>query len=87
LKKLFLLAALLVLLASFLASTFPDGLELVAEKLGFAEKGAPSPALLLFTGNGPFSSVLGGLIGIFILTAIARGVVYLVQRGGYNRKK
>jgi len=82
LKKLFLLAALIVLLASFFASTFPDGLDFVSEKLGFAQKGTSSPApfanyQIPFIGSSPLSSFIAGLIGVVVILAVSGGLVYL----------
>jgi cobalt/nickel transport protein len=84
LKKLFLLAALLVLLASFFGSTFPDGLDFVSEKLGFSQKGTSSPAPLAnyqipLIGSSPFFSFIAGLIGVVIILIISKTVVYFIR--------
>ena len=72
----FVLAIVAAMLSPF-ASSFPDGLEWVAGKLSFAEfHGFEMSALFpdyqaTFISNAAFSTILAGLIGVGIISAIA----------------
>ncbi|MFH0754109.1 MAG: energy-coupling factor ABC transporter permease [Candidatus Omnitrophota bacterium] len=72
----FVLAIVAAMLSPF-ASSFPDGLEWVAGKLSFAEfKGFEISALfpdyqVTFINNAAFSTILAGLIGVGIISAVA----------------
>ena len=69
------LAIVAAMLSPF-ASSFPDGLEWVAGKLSFAEfQGFEFPALFpdyqaTFISNAAFSTILAGLIGVGIISAL-----------------
>lgn len=63
-KKIFILSAVIVVLSSFFASSHPDGLEKVAERLGFIGQGVERSALL-----GDYS-VVSGILGIVILFSL-----------------
>jgi cobalt/nickel transport system permease protein len=77
------IAALVVVLLSPLASADPDGLERVAEDLGFLERGQPAPYEVIpdytlpFLGETPLSTILAGIIGVAVVTLVA----YLIARG------
>jgi cobalt/nickel transport system permease protein len=68
--------ALAVVLISPFASTDPDGLERVAEDLGFLRQGASASYQLIpdytlpFLGETAFSTILAGMIGIVVVGAI-----------------
>jgi cobalt/nickel transport system permease protein len=68
--------ALAVVLISPFASTDPDGLERVAEDLGFLRQGAAASYQLIpdytlpFLGETAFSTILAGMIGIVVVGAI-----------------
>jgi cobalt/nickel transport system permease protein len=70
------LVSLAVVLLSPLASADPDGLERVAEDLGFLGKGASAPYQLIpdytlpFLGTTPFSTIFAGVIGVIVVGAI-----------------
>jgi cobalt/nickel transport system permease protein len=70
------LMTLAVLLLSPLASADPDGLERVAEDLGFLNKGLPAPYEILpdytvpFLGSTSLSTILAGMIGMAVVAAI-----------------
>jgi cobalt/nickel transport system permease protein len=72
----FAVAIVAAMLSPF-ASSFPDGLEWVAGKLSFAEfQGFEMPALFpdyqaTFISNAAVSTILAGLIGVGIISAIA----------------
>jgi hypothetical protein len=66
------IAALIVVLASYFASSDPDGLERVADDRGFLGLGLPNPFDVLpdYTVpgvDGPLSTVLAGLIGVAVV--------------------
>ncbi|WP_052343998.1 energy-coupling factor ABC transporter permease [Kallotenue papyrolyticum] len=78
------LAALLTLLAP-LASSAPDGLERVAEDLGFLGRALdPLYALLpdytLPGVSGGLSTILAGLLGVIIVAALAYGIALRLRR-------
>ena len=72
--KIILFSILIVVLASLFASSHPDGLEKVAEHLGFIEKAransfsAPAPDYL-FPGitNETFATILAGISGVLLI--------------------
>lgn len=80
-----------VLVATFLspfASTFPDGLEKVAERFGFAEKATEvinskffviKDYSISFTDNEFWKGALAGLFGVFIVLAVF-GIIFLVYK-------
>ena len=80
-----------LLIAAFLspfASTFPDGLEKVAERLGFAEKAAGiinsrffiiKAYSVSFISNKFWKGALAGLFGVLIVIAVF-GIIFLVYK-------
>lgn len=81
-------ALVIAMFVSVFASSFPDGLEKVAENLGFidkAEVAAPESIFLIpdYAVNGVESELwqtsLAGLSGVLIIIAIF-GIVYLIYR-------
>lgn len=82
--------ALLAGVVSLWASGSPDGLEYVAEKLGFGNTAgehasADSPLAdygLSGVGNERLSGALAGVIGIVVVAVIAFGLMYLLRRRG-----
>ena len=90
-KKLFFVAVIIAILAAFFASAHPDGLDFVAEKFGFAEKGqghqAPMPDYSLkFLPEGSVSTSLAGIAGILIVLAIFWLAAYILKKGeGYMK--
>jgi cobalt/nickel transport system permease protein/cobalt/nickel transport protein len=85
----FLLAALLIAgVASYYASSHPDGLNFVAQKAGFIDKEKKSP-----TANGPFagystkgihnerlSGGVAGLVGCLLVLSIGGGLFWALRR-------
>jgi hypothetical protein len=70
------IAAIVVVVAAFLASGDPDGLERVAEDVGFLGAGQDSPFTIIadyvFPGmDGPMATILAGLLGIAVVFALA----------------
>lgn len=85
----FLLVALLVAgVASYYASSHPDGLEYVAGKTGFLDSAEDSPAadspLANYKTKGVDDERLGGglagVIGVLLVLGIAGGVAWGVRR-------
>jgi cobalt/nickel transport system permease protein len=81
------IAAAVVLLAP-MASADPDGLERVAEDLGFLEQAAEAPYTVLpdytvpLLGETPLSTIVAGLIGLAVVGGIVIGVARLLRRPG-----
>jgi cobalt/nickel transport system permease protein len=81
-----MLAVLIVVLLSPLASADPDGLERVAEDLGFLDRGLDAPYQILpdytipFLGETPLSTIVAGVIGALVVAAVAFGVARLIRR-------
>jgi len=77
------LITLAVVFLSPLASTDPDGLERVATDMGFINAGQSAPYSIIpdytlpFLGQTAFSTIMAGVIGVFVVGA----VVMLVGRG------
>jgi len=75
--------SLFVLILSPLASSNPDGLERVAENLGFLNRGAEAPFTILpdytipFLGNSAISTILAGVIGAAVVATI---VLFFAKR-------
>jgi cobalt/nickel transport system permease protein len=73
-------------LLSPLASADPDGLERVAENIGFLEQGQAAPYTILpdytipFLGETGISTIVAGLVGALIVAAIAYGTGRLLSR-------
>lgn len=85
-KKLFWVTILIAVLAAFFASSNPDGLEFIAEKLGFLEtakeRTAPMPDYSLkFIPEGGVSTSLAGVAGILITLSIFWLAVYILKKG------
>jgi len=71
-KRFFLIIILILAFASVFASAFPDGLEFVAEKLGFLGHEVKGFSFLGgygfgFLGEGALSSFFAGLFGVFVI--------------------
>ncbi|RME77221.1 MAG: cobalamin biosynthesis protein CbiM [Chloroflexi bacterium] len=81
-----LAAALIVVLMSPLASANPDGLERVAENLGFLGRSANAPFAVLpdytipFLGNTAISTVAAGAVGVLVVAGAALGLGRFLRR-------
>jgi cobalt/nickel transport system permease protein len=77
---------LLVVLFAPLASGDPDGLERVAEDLGFIEQGAEAPYQVLpdytvpFLGETGLSTIVAGVVGALVVAAAAFGLGRLLRQ-------
>ncbi len=82
------IAALIVVVLSPLASADPDGLERVAEDMGFIERGQSAPYEIIpdytvpFLGETPLSTIVAGLIGVLVVAV----VIVLVARALGSRR-
>ena len=81
-----LLLALAVTLLSPLASSLPDGLERVAEDIGFIEKAQEAPYQVIpdyvFPGLGDeaLATILAGVVGTLIVFALSYGLALTLRR-------
>lgn len=71
----YLFVALITIGAGFFASTSPDGLDFVSEKLNFAHKGLSGHSLMSgyavpILGDGVLSTIAAGILGVVILSAL-----------------
>ena len=74
-KKILWFTITLSVLAAFFASAFPDGLDFVSEKLGFAHKAAEGSAPMAgysvpFLPQGPVSTAVAGILGVLIILSV-----------------
>ncbi len=74
-KKLMLFVLAVTVLASFLASSSPDGLEMVAEKLGFIEMASDRASVMPdytvpLLPEGGISAALAGIAGVMISLSV-----------------
>jgi cobalt/nickel transport protein len=84
-RKIILLSILIAILAAFFASSHPDGLEKVAENLGFIEKGVERSSLMTgyslpFIPQEGISTALAGIIGVFITLGLFWGIKTVLRR-------
>lgn len=84
--------SLLVVLLSPLASAFPDGLERVAEDIGFIDTAQSAPYEILpdytmpFLGETPVSTIVAGIIGLLVVLGLAYGAGRALQKKSETRK-
>ena len=81
-RNIILLSILIVVLAAFFASANPDGLEKVAESLGFIDRGVERSSVMTdyscpFVSQGGVSTALAGILGIFITFGLFWGIGYV----------
>jgi hypothetical protein len=78
--------ALLITLFSPLASSEPDGLEKVAENEGFIAEAEDAPYeviadyVLPWVDNEDLGTILGGMIGVLVVAAIALTAAFVLWR-------
>jgi hypothetical protein len=81
-----LLLALIVALLSPLASSYPDGLERVAEDEGFLEQAQDAQYELipdyLFPGisNDAMATIVAGVVGTLVMFGLGYGLAWLLRR-------
>ena len=71
-RRVIFLSILIAVLAAFFASANPDGLEWVAEKLGFLEQGVEQSSLMTdyavpVISQAGISTAIAGILGVFIV--------------------
>ncbi|MCI0474780.1 MAG: PDGLE domain-containing protein, partial [Anaerolineales bacterium] len=77
-----LLVAIAIAITSPLASSFPDGLEWVAEQQGFLESAQDAPYQVIpdyvFPGisNEALATILAGIVGVLLVFGVAFGIAY-----------
>lgn len=86
-KKVLLLSTLTAALAAFFASSHPDGLEKVAEKLGFMGKGLARHSLMTdymipFISHPTLSTTLAGICGVIIIFTLFWGFARMAKKIG-----
>lgn len=93
-RTLFVVALLTALLVaggvSYFASSNPDGLEYVAEKVGFADAAEDSPTAdsplsdyqVKGVENDALSGGLAGVLGALVVLVLAGGLAWVVRRRG-----
>ena len=91
-RKVFFMVVLVSVLASFFASSNPDGLEKVAERLGFIEKAlertGPLPDYTTpGLAEGGLSTATAGIAGVLITLSLFWLVVYIIKKGSSGMKK
>ena len=84
-KTLYFVIILIVLSASYFASSSPDGLEFVAKKLGFLNKGLIGNGIMtnsLFPafGHDPLSTSLRGLLGVLVILGVFSIITKLLTK-------
>lgn len=84
-RKIVLFSILIVILAAFFASSNPDGLEKVAEKLGFIDRGAENHSLLTdyslpFLKSGPVNTAAAGVVGVVLIWGLFYGIKILMSK-------
>jgi len=90
----FLISIFLGFLLSPFASQFPDGLEKVAEKLGFLDKQMEKPVIpapipdYSFPGikNEKLATSLAGLVGVVLIFGIGLGIGIILKKKRYIKK-
>ncbi|MFA5097769.1 MAG: PDGLE domain-containing protein [Candidatus Margulisiibacteriota bacterium] len=91
-KKVFFAVLLVAVAASFFASSHPDGLEKVAENLGFIEsaqeRSAPLPDYSTpGVPEGGLSTATAGIAGVMITLAVFWLAVYIMKKGNNGMNK
>jgi len=83
-KKLFWISIVIAILAAFFASTHPDGLDFISEKLDFAGKGVERGAVMAGYAfpclpEGGISAATAGIAGVLITLSIFWSAVYIFK--------
>lgn len=74
-----ILISLIAISASYFASAHPDGLEFVAEKLGFISVATERTSIMTnytvpFLGETAFSTAASGIVGVFLCFGLFYGL-------------
>ena len=84
-RNIILLSILIAVTAAFFASSHPDGLEKVAETLGFIERGVERNSILTdysvpFISHEGLSTSAAGVLGIFITLGLFCGTALVLRK-------
>ncbi len=84
-KKIFLLALAVVILAAFFASKHPDGLDKTAKVLGFSDaafqKGTVMSGYSLpFFEHGALTKAVAGMAGVIVVFLVFGSAVYFLKK-------
>lgn len=84
-KRLFLLAIAVAVLAAFFASAYPDGLDSIAQKLGFSGKSIEHAAPMTGYGmkwlpEGCPSTAVAGIAGILLIFGIFGLIAFALKK-------
>jgi len=84
-RKVLFLSILTAALAAFFASSHPDGLEKIAEQLGFMQKGLAGHSLMTdytipFISHPALSTTLAGICGVIIIFTLFWGFAKLIKK-------
>jgi len=82
---LLLVSLLIVIGAALWASSSPDGLEWVAEKLGFIDKAQAWHSLMTdysvpFIKNTVLSTITAGIVGLLLVFGLFKGISLILKR-------
>jgi len=89
-KKLFFVAIIISIFAAFFASSHPDGLDFVSEKLAFNEKGVERTSIMTdyavpVLPEGWLANVAAGIAGVLITVSIFWLIVYIIKDKGDDK--
>ncbi len=84
-RNIILVLVAITILAAFLASSNPDGLEKVAEALGFIEKGVERSSIMTdytvpFIAHEGISTSVAGILGIFMTLGLFWGAAFIFRK-------
>ena len=75
---------IIAVMAPFIASSNPDGLEKSSEQLGGSESGIYTAPFKDYTigafGDSPFASIVALALGVFVALILGYGVSYILKR-------
>ena len=91
-KRILLIALSVAVLAAFFASSFPDGLDYAAEKLGFAHAAVERTSIMTgyslpFLPQGTVSTAAAGIAGVLIALSVFWIVAFMSKRNNSRAKK
>lgn len=89
-KNIIMLSIVIAILAAFFASANPDGLEKVAEKLRFIDRGMERSSLMTdytvpFINSEGISTSVAGTFGILIMLVLFGGTAFILKKIAVRR--
>ncbi|NQU18046.1 MAG: PDGLE domain-containing protein [Candidatus Saganbacteria bacterium] len=84
-RNIILLSIMIAVSAAFFASAHPDGLEKVAETLGFIESGVERSSIMTdysvsFITHQGISTSVAGILGIFLTLGLFWGIAFTLKK-------